>query len=217
MKSLKHIVLAVAVSAMGWSQTPADPPQSAQSGMAASLEKQRASVMKQVSAVTGKPSAPAASFFTVPWIDTLPPIAMQVAAPVSVPPCDPLPGDQLDKLIDESSKQEGVKSDLIRAVIGQESGGRPCAVSSKGAQGLMQLMPATAAQFGVIDPFNPKQNVDAGAKLLKQLLAKYSGDISLALSAYNAGSDRVDKDGGVPAIPETVSYVTDIMAKLPKQ
>ena len=81
----------------------------------------------------------------------------------------------------------------------------------------MQLMPATADQFGVSDPFDPKQNVEAGTKLLKQLLAKYGGDVSLTLSAYNAGSGRVDRDGGVPQIPETQKYVTDILGKLDKQ
>ncbi len=124
---------------------------------------------------------------------------------------------ELDQLIDQNSKTQGVKSELIRAVISQESANRPCAVSVKGAQGLMQLMPATAEQFGVSDPFDPKQNVEAGTKLLKQLLAKYGGDVSLTLSAYNAGSGRVDRDGGVPQIPETQKYVTDILGKLDKQ
>jgi len=124
---------------------------------------------------------------------------------------------ELEQLIEQNSKQHGVKSDLIRAVINQESGNRPCAVSSKGAQGLMQLMPATADELGVADPFNAKENVEAGTRLLKQLLAKYNGDVSLTLAAYNAGAGRVDRDGGVPAIPETLSYVTQILAKLPKR
>lgn len=127
-----------------------------------------------------------------------------------------MPDGQLDPLIEQSAKQEGVESDLIRAVINEESGARPCAISSKGAQGLMQLMPSTVAQFGVRDPFDPKQNVEAGVKLLKQLLAKYNGDVKLALAAYNAGSSRVDGEGGVPAIAETKNYVEDIMSKLPK-
>lgn len=124
---------------------------------------------------------------------------------------------ELEQLIEQNSKQQGVTSDLIRAVINQESGRRPCAVSSKGAQGLMQLMPATADELGVEDPFNAKQNVEGGTRLLKQLLAKYNGDVSLTLAAYNAGAGRVDRDGGVPAIPETLSYVTQILAKLPKR
>lgn len=135
----------------------------------------------------------------------------------SEPPCDPLSSDQLDPLIEENAKRQSVRADLLRAVIGQESGNRPCAVSPRGAQGLMQLMPAVAEQFGVHDPLDPKQNVEAGTKLLKQLLTKYNGDMRLALSAYNAGPERVDREGGVPQIPETINYVTDILSKLPRQ
>ncbi len=184
--------------------------------MAASLEKQRASVVKQVSAVTGKVPASTASFFTVPWMDVTPQLPAGMTASVALPPCEPLPGDQLNPLIEENAQRHSIQAALIRAVIDEESGSRPCAVSSKGAQGLMQLMPTMSQQFGVTDPFDPKQNVEAGSKLLKQLLAKYNGDVRLALSAYNAGSDRVDKDGGVPQIPETMNYVNDILAKLPK-
>jgi soluble lytic murein transglycosylase-like protein len=122
----------------------------------------------------------------------------------------------LSALIDQNATKEGVKPELIRAVIEKESANRPCAISPKGAQGLMQLMPDTAQQFAVADPFDPKQNVEAGTKLLKQLLTKYNGDVSLALSAYNAGSGRVDQEGGIPQIRETINYVADILAKLPK-
>jgi soluble lytic murein transglycosylase-like protein len=78
----------------------------------------------------------------------------------------------------------------------------------------MQLMPETASVFGVKNPFDPKENVDAGTKMLKQLLDKYGGDLSKTLSAYNAGADRVDQEGGVPPIAETVNYVKDILEKL---
>src|SRR5580658_314513 len=176
--------------------------------MTDSLAKQRLAAMQQVTAVMGKAPRPAVSFFTVPWVET--------PVPFSVPPCDPLPAAELDKLVEQSSQQQGVKPELIRAVIAEESGGRPCAVSWKGAQGLMQLMPATSDQLGVQDPFDPRQSVEAGAKLLKQLLTKYNNDVSLALAAYNAGEGRVDKDGGVPQIPETQNYVNDIQSKLPK-
>ena len=191
-----------------WAQPVPDPGNTAHAAMAVSLEMQRIAITKQVDALIGRPATPAASFFTVPWID-FPSFVL--------PPCDVLPDDQLDKLVGDSSTQEGVQPDLIRAVISQESGGRPCAISSKGAQGLMQIMPAIATQFGVHDPFDPKQNVDAGTKLLKQLLAKYSGDVKLTLAAYNAGSARVDSVGGVPNIPETVNYVIDVISKLPKK
>lgn len=184
--------------------------QSGPDSQAASIQRQRTAIQQQVTSLTGKAAPPSDAFFSVPWIDT--PVSRFVP-----PPCDPIATDELDKLIDQNSKNQGVKPELIRAVIGQESGSRPCAVSPKGAQGLMQLMPATAAQFNVSDPFNPQQNVEAGTKLLKQLLDKYKGDVSLALSAYNAGPARVDQDGGVPSIPETMKYVTDILSKLPKK
>jgi soluble lytic murein transglycosylase-like protein len=100
-------------------------------------------------------------------------------------------------------------------VIQQESGARPCAVSSKGALGLMQLMPATSDQFGVNDPFDAEQNINAGARLLRQLLTRYSGDVSKTLAAYNAGPGRVDQTDGIPSIPETVHYVSSILSSLP--
>ena len=180
-----------------------------QSKMADSLAKQRLAVLKQVTGVMGKAPAPATSFFTVPWVET--------PVPFNTPPCEPLPAAELDKLVEQNSQQEGVKPELIRGVIAQESGARPCAVSWKGAQGLMQLMPATSEQFGVRDPFDPHQNVEAGTKLLKQLLTKYKDDVSLALAAYNAGEARVDRDGGVPQIQETQNYVTEIQSKLSKK
>jgi soluble lytic murein transglycosylase-like protein len=181
-------------------------PDAAREAMAASLDKQRASILIQVNSVLGKPAATVSSFFSTPWVE----------ATFTETTCDSLARPELDQLIEQNSKTQGVKPELIRAVISQESANRPCAVSSKGAQGLMQLMPATATQFGVSDPFDPQQNIEAGTKLLRQLLEKYAGDISLTLSAYNAGSGRVDREGGVPQIPETMKYVTDILGKLPK-
>jgi hypothetical protein len=208
---VRWICVAILILSYGWAQPVPDTPKNtppAQPAMAASLEKQRISITQQVDSLVGRRTTPAASFFTVPWID-FPSFVL--------PPCDPLPGEQIDQLVAGSAKQEGVQPDLIRAVITQESGGRPCAISPKGAQGLMQLMPAVATQFGVHDAFDPKQNVDAGTKLLKQLLEKYNGDMKLTLAAYNAGSGRVDSEGGVPPIPETINYVIDVLSKLPKK
>jgi len=204
-------VLAIAtISGVTWAQSAPNNADTIRAGMKASVDQQRASVMKQVVAVAGKTPRPAASFFTVPWVDS-------IASGFNTPPCDPLETKLLEDLIEKNSKDQGVKPDLIREVINQESGARPCAVSSKGAQGLMQLMPQTAAEMGVRDPFDPKQNVEGGTRLLKQLLAKYNGNVALALAAYNAGSGRVDQDGGIPAIPETMGYVTSILSKLPKE
>jgi soluble lytic murein transglycosylase-like protein len=126
-----------------------------------------------------------------------------------------MPKAEIDRLLRDAATREGVKLDLLQAVVSQESGARPCAVSPKGAMGLMQLMPDTAAQFGVKDPFDPRQNIDSGAKLLKQLLDRYQGNIAMALGAYNAGPARVDAAGGVPPIQETLRYVQAILGSLP--
>src|SRR5215472_266098 len=205
---MKCILVSFLVSGVLWAQAAPNAADAIRAAMAASVDKQRAAVLKQVTSVTGKPAVSPASFFTVPWVES-------PAAGFIPPPCDAMATQILDDLIDKNSKQHGVKPDLIRAVINQESGARPCAVSPKGAQGLMQLMPGTAAELGVADPFDPKQNVEAGTKLLKQLLAKYNGDVALTLAAYNAGSGRVDRDGGVPEILETLNYVNRILARLP--
>jgi len=149
---------------------------------------------------------------------TLPAIPRTVAPPSGqMPPCEALPVEEIDSLVGSVSRREGVEPELIRSVIKEESGFRACAVSRKGAMGLMQLMPETAADFSVTDPFDPEANVSAGTRLLHQLLQHYGGDLSLALSAYNAGPRRVDAEMGIPAIFETQNYVQRILAMLPMQ
>ena len=107
-----------------------------------------------------------------------------------------------------------LKPELLRAVIRQESGARACAVSPKGAMGLMQIMPDTAEQFRLADPYDPAQNIQTGAQYLKQLLDKF-GDLKLALAAYNAGPGRVaGNPPAVPDIPETRNYVEKILKEL---
>ena len=135
---------------------------------------------------------------------------------IAPPPadCDPIADVELTPMIDAAAQKHSVEPKLIRAVIEQESGLRPCALSPKGAQGLMQLMPETAGQLGVEDPFDAKENVEGGARYLKGLLDKYKGDVSLALAAYNAGPSAVDQAGRVPEIPETVDYINAILKKL---
>ena len=122
-----------------------------------------------------------------------------------------VPALDLNSLVRRTASQLDVEPELIHAVIRQESGYDPYAVSHKGAKGLMQLMPATAKRFGVKDVFDPAENVQGGVKYLRQLLDRYDGDRRLALAAYNAGEGAVDRFGGVPPYRETQDYVDRIV------
>ena len=109
--------------------------------------------------------------------------------------------------IDAASRDYGVDPALVRAIIHAESAFDPGAVSRKGAQGLMQLMPATAAEYGVSNAFVAEQNIRGGTRYLASLLKSYNGDVRLAAAAYNAGEGAVGKYGGVPPYEETRVYV----------
>ena len=100
---------------------------------------------------------------------------------------------------------------LVRALIYVESAENPVAVSSKGALGLMQLMPGTASELGVEDPLRPLDNVRGGVKALSQMLERFGGDVRLALAAYNAGPSAVEKHGGIPPYPETMEFVEKVL------
>jgi soluble lytic murein transglycosylase-like protein len=117
--------------------------------------------------------------------------------------------------IDQHSRTQGVAADLVRAVIQVESAFNPTAVSVKGAMGLMQLMPATAQELGVSNPFDPDQNIRGGVTYLKQLLNRYDQKVELALAAYNAGIGNVTKYGAVPPFKETRNYVDKITKAAP--
>ena len=145
--------------------------------------------------------------------------AKEIVRPYPVPKPDPIPirttsqaardhVKMYESLITEHARLNDVRPDLVRAVVQVESAYNPYARSSKGAAGLMQLMPATAQLFGVKNAFNPEENVRAGVAYLRQLLNRYENNEELALAAYNAGPKAVDKYGEtVPPYPETKNYV----------
>jgi soluble lytic murein transglycosylase-like protein len=146
-------------------------------------------------------------------------------APVAVasPAIAPLPADiptsgdqQLDRLIYDVGQREGVDPRFIHAVIWQESKYIVAARSHAGAQGLMQLMPATAKRFGCEDPNDPAANIEAGTKYLHWLLKRFSGNVELALAGYNAGEGSVDKYNGIPPYNETRNYVKIISQRYGK-
>lgn len=117
--------------------------------------------------------------------------------------------------IDHMAKKYDVDAALIAAVVEVESGFNARAISPKGAMGVMQLTPATAADYGVIDPYDPIQNLDGGTRYLKDLISAHQGNVALALAAYNAGKGRVAKSSQrIPPISETMLYVPQVLAKM---
>jgi len=119
--------------------------------------------------------------------------------------------EEVDRWVNSASDQHQVDPDLIRSVIKAESGFNSRAVSPKGAQGLMQLMPSTASQLGVTDAFAPEQNIEGGTRYLRDLLVLYNNDMAKALAAYNAGPQRVAQYNGVPPYRETHAYVARVI------
>jgi len=208
------VVLLLTVPLWGQTQTPDDAAakqRRAATAMQESLARQRMAIEKQMATVSG------GSFFVLPRASSLgtnAPMPISISMPAA-PLCDPLPASQVDSLVGDTAARDDLNPDLLRSVVKQESAFRPCAVSSKGAMGLMQLMPDTAEELGVENPFDAAANLDGGARFLKQLLNRYGGDVPKALGAYNAGPAKVDAAAGVPAIPETVDYVRQILSALP--
>ena len=136
--------------------------------------------------------------------------ALPLTAAIAEP--EPIPS-QFRDLITKAAAKHGVDARVVSALIQVESAYRSRAMSPKGAKGLMQVMPATGRQYGALDLFDPKVNLDAGVQHLKKLLARYT-DLPLALAAYNAGEAAVDRFGGVPPFRETQNYVSRILRLL---
>lgn len=139
-----------------------------------------------------------------------------IAAPAGPAPAMAVHAPRPERIADLIRKvaiETALPPALLQAVIAVESGFNASAVSSKGALGLMQLMPATARRFGVLDPFDPSQNIAGGAAYLKTLLTRFDGDVELALAAYNAGEAAVIKAGNrIPPYSETRAYVPRVLA-----
>lgn len=121
--------------------------------------------------------------------------------------------ERLRALAAEAARRHGLDPDLIVAVAAVESGFDPRALSRKGAQGLMQLMPRTAASLGVADAFDPAANLEGGARHLRSLVGRYGGNLPRALAAYNAGEKAVERHGGMPPYKETRDYVKKVMGR----
>ena len=120
--------------------------------------------------------------------------------------------ENIENLIEKYAAKNNLDPDFIKAVVKQESGFNPDAKSKCGAMGLMQLMPQTAKGLGVVDAFDPEQNIESGVKYLKSMLNRFNNDPKLALAAYNAGPGAVQKYGDIPPYRETQNYVKNIMS-----
>jgi soluble lytic murein transglycosylase-like protein len=123
------------------------------------------------------------------------------------------PGSPYDRLIEEAASVYGVSAELVRSVIQVESNFDARAVSPKGAQGLMQLAPATARWLGIANPFDPRQNIFGGVRYLSMMLERHDGNVPLALASYNAGPSAVRRHRGIPPYRETRGYVRKVMAR----
>jgi len=171
--------------------------------------------MFAASAATVAQDSPAPHAVSVVRVDSKTGRLIRTVVVKGKPAASLAPGEALHSLVEETAKNHDVSPLLVDSVIQVESNYNPYAVSPKGAQGLMQLMPATARRFGVTEPFDAKQNIEAGVKYLKFLQDTFKDD-RLAIAAYNAGEGAVGKYGDVPPYRETQEYVQKVGVKLTK-
>jgi hypothetical protein len=147
---------------------------------------------------------------TVPQVPRVPPGSMGSVPQVQVPQVRVLAPAPFEALVTKAAEAHAVDANLVRAVIKVESAWKPTARSHKGAMGLMQLMPATAREYGVRNAYDPAENINAGVKHLRSLLDRF--DLPLALAAYNAGAGAVERFGGIPPYRETRDYVRKVLS-----
>jgi hypothetical protein len=179
--------------------------------MEGSLKRQKASVQAQLSHLGASASFPASSVMRISSQSVV-----QVAPSTTCAFHTSSQHASLAEQIEHVALEQGIAIKLLQAVAQTESGFAPCALSPKGAMGIMQIMPETARDLGLANPWDSQQNLTAGAKYLRQLLARYNGDLRLALGAYNAGPGQVDRAGDVPPIPETQEYVQKVLSRIHK-
>jgi len=143
------------------------------------------------------------------------PVGKQAELPQLVPAAAAADRPPWDEMIQRTASQHQVDPDLVRAIVRVESNYNPYAVSPKGAKGLMQLIPATAKRFGVLNIFDPRANLDGGVRYLKYLMTLFRGDLKLSVAAYNAGENAIQGYNGVPPYRETQDYVRKVSALYP--
>jgi soluble lytic murein transglycosylase-like protein len=180
-----------------------------------------AAVQARIAEITGAPASGGPQPVAATGFNGALAGALAAAAPPEAPPAAtaaraPVPPAQIDALVQQNASTWQVEPALIKAVIANESGFDANATSGVGAQGLMQLMPATAASLGVRDAYDPAQNVAGGTRYLRGLLDRFGGDKRLAIAAYNAGPGAVEKYRDVPPYRETRNYVQNVLASFDK-
>jgi soluble lytic murein transglycosylase-like protein len=176
-------------------------------------------IQNRIAEISGAP--PAGAVATAPQPGAFNAALAQALTPELAPPATdapdapaPVPPEQIDQLVQQNADIWQVDPALIKSVIANESSFNANATSSVGAQGLMQLMPETAASLGVKNPYDPAQNVAGGTRYLRGLLDRFKGDTRLAVAAYNAGPGAVEKYGDVPPYAETQGYVKNVLGSL---
>ena len=155
-------------------------------------------------------SAPAVPAPAPPALDAMPAVG-QASPAGNAAAQTPLTRTDLHEMLSQAGERHNLDVDLLASVVHAESDGNPQAVSRAGARGLMQLMPQTAASLGVADSFQPQQNIKGGSAYLDELLTRYGNNLALALAAYNAGPEAVDRYHGIPPYPETRAYVARVI------